>query len=110
MARTAGTNRRRGTRGTSRKRKAAGRAAGARRAGGGKRKIFRILAINPGSTSTKVSVYDNEKPVLEDTIRHSELDLAEFDRIWEQYEFRKHTIADLLREKCIDVGSYVQGQ
>jgi butyrate kinase len=69
----------------------------------GARRVFRILAINPGSTSTKIAIYDNEKPVLEDTIRHSELDLSEFEQIWDQYEFRKRTITETLREKRIDI-------
>ena len=33
--------------------------------------IFRILTINPGSTSTKIGVFDNEELVLEKTLRHS---------------------------------------
>jgi butyrate kinase len=64
---------------------------------------YRILAINPGSTSTKIAVYDDEKSVLEDVIQHSELDLAEFEKIWDQYEFRKHTIVDTLGQKGIDL-------
>jgi butyrate kinase len=65
-------------------------------------KHFRILAINPGSTSTKIAIYDDEQPVLEDTIRHSELDLSEFDRVWDQYEFRKRTITEALAERGIE--------
>jgi butyrate kinase len=72
---------------------------------GGRRRIYRILAINPGSTSTKIAVYDNEQPVLEDTIRHSDLDLSEFDRIWDQYEFRKRMIIETLGEKGIQIES-----
>jgi butyrate kinase len=66
---------------------------------------FRILAINPGSTSTKIAVYDDEEPVLEETIRHSELDLSEFEKIWDQYEFRKRMIIDALQEHGIDAAS-----
>ena len=65
----------------------------------------RILAINPGSTSTKIAVFDDEKPVLEETIRHSELDLSPFDTIWQQYEFRKRTIVETLERKDIDIRS-----
>lgn len=66
---------------------------------------YRILAINPGSTSTKIAVYDNEKAVLEEVIGHSELDLAEFDKIWDQYEFRKRTIVEALQTHGIEVES-----
>jgi len=65
----------------------------------------RILAINPGSTSTKIAVFDNETAVLEETIRHSELDLSPFESIWDQYEFRKKTILEALRRNGIDVHS-----
>jgi butyrate kinase len=65
----------------------------------------RILAMNPGSTSTKIAVYDDETPVLVDTVRHSELDLAEFDKTWDQYEFRKRMVLEALQEKGIDLKS-----
>jgi butyrate kinase len=64
---------------------------------------FRILAINPGSTSTKIAVYDDETSVLEEVIRHSELDLSEFDKIWDQYEFRKRTIVEVLGQHGIEL-------
>nr|P54621.1 RecName: Full=Probable butyrate kinase; Short=BK; AltName: Full=Branched-chain carboxylic acid kinase [Geobacillus stearothermophilus] len=31
---------------------------------------FRILTINPGSTSTKIGVFENERAIVEKTIRH----------------------------------------
>jgi butyrate kinase len=66
---------------------------------------FRVLAINPGSTSTKIGVFDDEITNSEEVIRHSELDLANFTKIWDQYEFRKRTILDALREHEIDIRS-----
>ena len=69
------------------------------------RRHFRILAINPGSTSTKIAIYDDERPVLEDTISHSDLDLSGFDEVWDQYEFRKRMITSTLGEKGIDLQS-----
>ncbi len=68
-----------------------------------KGETFRILAINPGSTSTKIAVYDDERPVLEEVIHHSELDLSEFEKIWDQYEFRKRTILETLRSRNVDI-------
>ena len=32
---------------------------------------YKILAINPGSTSTKIAVYENETQIMEKTLRHS---------------------------------------
>jgi butyrate kinase len=65
--------------------------------------IFRLLIINPGSTSTKIAVFDNEKPVLEETLRHSNEELAPYATVFEQYEFRKNVILDTLNEKGINI-------
>ena len=48
-----------------------------------------ILAINPGSTSTKIAVYEDEHPLLVRAIRHRVDELAQFPRIIDQFEFRK---------------------
>jgi butyrate kinase len=66
---------------------------------------YRILAINPGSTSTKIAVFDDENEVLEDTIRHSELDLSDFSKVWDQYEFRKRMITETLQQHGIELAS-----
>lgn len=58
--------------------------------------IFRILVINPGSTSTKVAVYDNEKSIFEHVIRHKKQEIAGYDSIIEQHDFRKKVILDML--------------
>ncbi|MCC5911854.1 MAG: butyrate kinase [Clostridiaceae bacterium] len=65
--------------------------------------IYRILAINPGSTSTKIAIFDNEKPVFEEVLRHSTEEIAEFKTIFDQYEFRKNVILDTLNEKGINL-------
>lgn len=65
--------------------------------------IKRILVINPGSTSTKIAVFDNEKNVLEETLRHSNEEIGKFDTIYDQYEFRKNIILDTLNEKGINI-------
>ena len=66
---------------------------------------FRVLVINPGSTSTKIGVFDDEACRFEEVIRHSELDLLSFTKIWEQYEFRKRTILEALLQHDIDIRS-----
>lgn len=64
---------------------------------------YRILAINPGSTSTKIAVYENEEKVFLRNIKHSSEDLAEFNSIAEQYSFRMETILKELKEANQDV-------
>lgn len=64
---------------------------------------YRLLVINPGSTSTKIAVFDNEKPVFEETIRHSNEELAPYATIIDQFEFRKNMILDTLNAKGINI-------
>ncbi|ALC90007.1 butyrate kinase [Bacillus sp. FJAT-18017] len=66
-------------------------------------KNYRILVINPGSTSTKIGIYDNERPVMEKTIRHESEDIASYESIIDQYEFRKQTILETLHEEGINI-------
>lgn len=66
---------------------------------------IRILAINPGSTSTKVAVFNNTKSAFLKNIRHSAKDLEGFRHITDQYEFRKKHILDEIRDAGIDVSS-----
>ena len=57
---------------------------------------FRILAINPGSTSTKISVFENETEVWSIKLTHSQEELSEFDHIFDQYDFREGVILNEL--------------
>jgi len=66
-------------------------------------KDFRILVINPGSTSTKVGVYVNERSLFEKTLRHDTQTIASFDSIASQYEFRKQTILETLDKEGINL-------
>lgn len=56
----------------------------------------RILAINPGSTSTKIAVFENLHPVFESDIRHTPDELARFGSVWEQEPFRRQLVVDEL--------------
>jgi butyrate kinase len=67
--------------------------------------VIGILAINPGSTSTKIAVYHSEKPVFEINIKHSIEDLSEFEKITDQFAFRKEVILQTLRDANIDINS-----
>jgi len=51
-----------------------------------------ILAINPGSTSTKIAVYADTSPVFIQTIRHTTDELAPFELVTDQFNFRKNLI------------------
>lgn len=62
---------------------------------------MKILAINPGSTSTKIAVYEDETPILVNNIRHTVEELSEFPRIIDQFEFRKNLVLDTLEAKGI---------
>ncbi len=64
---------------------------------------YRILAINPGSTSTKIAIYDNEKEVFETTLRHSNEEIEQYDKIADQYDFRKDVILKVLSENEINL-------
>lgn len=62
---------------------------------------MKILAVNPGSTSTKIAVYEDETPILVSNIRHSVEELSEFPRVIDQFEFRKNLVLDALEVKGI---------
>lgn len=66
---------------------------------------MRSLVINPGSTSTKVAVFDNETCVIKDTIRHSTKDLEQFEELIEQLPFRRKVIMDFLDQQNISLSS-----
>lgn len=65
-----------------------------------------ILAINPGSTSTKIAVYENDKEVFLKNIKHSTESLQPFEKITDQYEFRKKIIFDELNAAGIDINDF----
>lgn len=58
--------------------------------------MYKILSINPGSTSTKIAVYEDDKPLFVESIQHSDSDLAGFNRIQDQFEFRKNAVMNFL--------------
>jgi butyrate kinase len=62
-----------------------------------------ILAINPGSTSTKIAVYHNAKPVFLKSILHEPHELSRYKRISDQYEFRKKIILKELKDSHIQI-------
>lgn len=63
----------------------------------------KILVINPGSTSTKIAVFEDEKKVVNETLRHADADLERFSWVIDQVDYRKQLIADFLKEKNFDM-------
>ncbi len=68
-------------------------------------KNVRVIAINPGSTSTKIAVFQNTEPIFLKNIKHSTEELAPFPKITDQFQFRKDIIIKQLREAEIDIES-----
>lgn len=66
---------------------------------------IKSLIINPGSTSTKIGVFEDETLLFEETLRHSTEEIAQYASIVDQKDFRKNIILDLLKEKNFDIKS-----
>ncbi len=62
-----------------------------------------ILSINPGSTSTKIAVFQNTKEVFLKNIKHTSEKLSQFKKITDQYSFRKHIILEELESASFDI-------
>lgn len=59
---------------------------------------MKILVINPGSTSTKVAVFEDEQMIASKTLRHSPEELAPFHKLTDQFEFRAKIVENFLNE------------
>ena len=66
---------------------------------------IKSLIINPGSTSTKIGVFEDETLLFEETLRHSTEEIAQYASIVDQKDFRKQIILDLLDKKNFDIKS-----
>ncbi len=66
-------------------------------------KKYHILTVNPGSTSTKIGVFENEKCLFEINVSHSPKQLEQFSGIWEQYTFRKEEIISAIEKHGFDL-------
>ncbi len=64
------------------------------------------LIINPGSTSTKLGVFEDTTLLFEETLRHTTEEIAQFDKIVDQKDFRKEMILNFLKEKNEDIKSF----
>ena len=66
---------------------------------------YTVLAINTGSTSTKVAVYRGTTPIVEASIAHSTEEISRFSSVPEQYEWRKEVILETLLAKGFDINT-----
>ncbi len=66
----------------------------------------KILVINPGSTSTKLAIYDGENEYLTKTLRHTADELSPFAKIVDQYEFRENIIKEFLEESGLKISDF----
>ncbi|MCY3051813.1 hypothetical protein ODY38_05850 [Aerococcus urinae] len=65
---------------------------------------MKILAINPGSTSTKVSLYSDGKIQAVENYQHRPEDLAHLGPVIQQKDLRKQCVEKIFRGKCFDSG------
>lgn len=65
---------------------------------------FKIFVINPGSTSTKIALYKGKKNIFTETIAHDPGELARFEAIADQKDFRKKIILERLKKRSVKLG------
>ena len=63
----------------------------------------RILVINPGSTSTKLALFQGEQKLFDAAVRHSKEDLSPFSWVMEQADFRQTAIEKELSAHNVDL-------
>ncbi len=65
----------------------------------------KILVLNLGSTSSKIAVFENDKEIFSETLRHSNEEMSKFNDVLEQFDFRKELIYKALEKNNIPVSS-----
>ncbi len=68
-------------------------------------KQWRVLVINPGSTSTKVGVFEGEKAVFTVNVAHEAADLAKFEGVSDQLPYRVGLIESALTQNGVELAS-----
>lgn len=64
---------------------------------------YKILAINPGSTSTKIAYYEDENKIFSESIDHDHKELEKFEKITDQFELRQNLVLDVVRHHNVDI-------
>lgn len=70
---------------------------------GGKRMDYKILAINPGSTTTKIAIYKNEDEIFCETLEHDINELEKFETVQDQFEMRKDMVLCFLEDRGYNI-------
>lgn len=64
---------------------------------------YNILAINPGSTSTKIAIYQDEKEIITHTLEHPIEEIEKFENTQDQFEMRKDVVLSFLKGEGFDI-------
>ncbi len=64
--------------------------------------MYKVIVLNPGSTSTKVALYEDDKQIFSENVSHPAEELKKFPNIVDQLPYRKEVIMNLLNENGID--------
>lgn len=68
-----------------------------------KEKEYKVFAINPGSTSTKIGLFQGDKCLFSKTVEHDAKVLQTYETLSNQLQYRRDTIMELLKENNIDL-------
>jgi butyrate kinase len=63
---------------------------------------MKILAIDPGSTSTKLGLFDDDKPIYKESLSHNVEELSRFSTSFEQKDFRTQAVLEFLGKNNVD--------
>ena len=66
---------------------------------------YKLLVINPGSTSTKIGVFEDCKEIFEETLRHQTEEIQRYATIADQLDFRKELILDIVKKNNFDINT-----
>lgn len=66
---------------------------------------YRILAINPGSTSTKIALYEDGQEILVKTLDHPVSEMEKYDRVVDQFQMRRDVVLSFLKDNGFDAGT-----
>ena len=59
---------------------------------------MKLLIVNPGGTSTKIAVFEDDKEIFKKSVTHSAEDLKDFPHVFDEYEYRKNLIVESIEE------------
>ncbi len=65
-----------------------------------------LLIINPGGTSTKVSIFEEERELFKKNIAHSYEELQPFNRVMDQLHYRKKIILDFVKKTGLKINNF----